>query len=139
MSVNKVNRLVRLVVGHSTVNELRRAGFKVRVTHTRQFPGIVGINQGHMLSRYEFGMEQKGCGSLAIEGNRSFSAVSKFGDAVLPTGGFTKVEFTTPEGTNFKGKFNFGRNKHYNKKIGVRAALGRALKTYYATKTKKVQ
>lgn len=43
-------------------------------------------------------------------------------------GGKTVVEVTTPDGTTFVGIARCSRKENFNKKMGVRIALGRALK-----------
>jgi hypothetical protein len=101
-----------------TVSELRKSGYKVRVTHVRQTrnPAIIDGNADYLLSRYEH--------DLAHSEGRLFYA-SPFGESVVPNGGFTVVEITTPDGKTLKGKFNFGKRR-FERKIGVKAALGRA-------------
>lgn len=45
----------------------------------------------------------------------------------IPIGGKTIVEVTTPDGSTLVGKSRCNRKENYNKKLGVRIALGRAL------------
>lgn len=101
-----------------TVSELRRSGNKVRVTHVRQTknPALIDHQPDFLLSRYEH--------NLAFAESR-LSNMRSFGESVLPYGGFTLVEITTPDGTTLKGKFNFGKRR-FERKIGVKAAIGRA-------------
>jgi hypothetical protein len=53
----------------------------------------------------------------------------KHGGQPNPTacGGKTVVEITTPDGTTLVGKARCNRKENYNKKLGVRIALGRAM------------
>lgn len=103
-----------------SVSELRRSGYKVRVTHVRltRNPAIINGNADNLLSRYEH--------NLAKSEGKLTNSLS-FGESVFPNGGFTVVEVSTPEGRTFKGKYNFGKRR-FERKIGVVAALGRAYK-----------
>lgn len=47
---------------------------------------------------------------------------------VAARGGKTVVEVTTPDGVTFIGIARCSRKENFNKKMGVRIALGRALK-----------
>ncbi len=53
----------------------------------------------------------------------------KHGEQSSPTscGGKTVVEITTPDGITLVGKARCNRKENYNKKLGVRIALGRAM------------
>ena len=104
-----------------SVSELRKAGYKIRVTHVRNSknPAIIGGVKDYLLSRYEYNMA-KSEGKLLNK--------IPFGESVLPCGGFTVVEVTTPDGATSKGKYNFGKRR-FERKIGVAAALGRAYKS----------
>lgn len=68
-----------------TVQELRNAGYKVRVLHSR---------------RDTF-------------------------DGYRPKGGFTRVVIDSPYGEHFEGEAKCSDKDNYNKKLGVRIALGR--------------
>ena len=76
-----------------TVQDLRNAGYKVRVTHQRQWK------------------------------DDTFSHKS-----LNAKGGFTTVEVRTPLGQELIGNARCSNNDTYNKKLGVRIALGRAFK-----------
>lgn len=101
------------------IEQLRKDGFKVKVHHVRPLrvgfynPEIDMID--NMLSRNEF---------------EDFSRGSnlKFGDVVLPTGGFTEVEILCQDGSVLRGKHNFPKHKNFERKVGVKAAIGKALK-----------
>jgi len=47
---------------------------------------------------------------------------------IKPRGGKTVVEITTPEGESLVGMARCSRNENFNKRLGVRIALGRAFK-----------
>lgn len=49
-------------------------------------------------------------------------------DGIKARGGKTVVEVTAPDGTNFVGMSRCSRNENFNKRLGVRIALGRAFK-----------
>lgn len=56
------------------------------------------------------------------------------GKVVNPLGGKTVVEITTPDGTTLVGVSRCSRKENFNKRLGVRIALGRALARRKATK-----
>src|SRR3990167_2066055 len=91
-----------------TVEELRKSGFKVRVYHGRVV--FLGMSVD-IMSRREFETKMPS---------------DMWDGLVLSSGGFTRVEVTTPEGETKVGKFNFG-NRQFNRKLGLTAAIGRAL------------
>ena len=72
-----------------TIEDLRRAGYKIRVHHHRKL-NTEGINA---------------------------------------RGGKTVVEVTTPDGTTLVGMSRCSRRENFNKRMGVRIALGRAMKS----------
>lgn len=47
--------------------------------------------------------------------------------AINPLGGKTVVEITTPDGTTLVGVSRCSRKENFNKRLGVRIALGRAM------------
>lgn len=49
-------------------------------------------------------------------------------DGIKSRGGKTVVEVTTPEGENLVGMSRCSRNENFDKRLGVRIALGRAFK-----------
>ena len=78
-----------------TVEKLRQKGYKVRVTHVRDTI-VCDENWNWLFSRYEYEEKLK-------EGKLEFplrpyqvTYSKKYGDVVLPHGGFTHVEVTTP-------------------------------------------
>lgn len=110
------------------VENLRKAGYKVRVCHTRDFWPLSDEYGESIMTRREYESLLK---DGKIYSNKLlFQYVDSFdyGDTVRPTGGFTLVEVTTPDGETLKGKFNFNINRQYNKREGVKVALLRAFK-----------
>lgn len=47
-------------------------------------------------------------------------------DGFRPKGGFTHVIIDTPTGEHFEGRAKCSDNENYNKKLGVRIAMGRS-------------
>jgi hypothetical protein len=72
-----------------TIEELRKAGYKIRVHHHRKVCAV-GVNA---------------------------------------RGGKTVVEVTTPDGTTLVGMSRCSRKENFDKSMGVRIALGRAMKS----------
>lgn len=109
-----------------TVEQLRREGYKVRVTHVRDT--IAQDDDWNWLfSRYEYEEKLKS-GKLDFATRPSQVVFSKkYGDVVLPHGGFTHVEVTTPDGQTVSAKYNFPRKKPFVRKEGTKIALFRAL------------
>lgn len=100
-----------------TINELKKQGFYIDVYHGRTHikNNIYGYEKPEditkIISRHE------------VRKNENLSknyTVSHFG-------GFTIIDITTPNGEKLIGKYNFN-NRYFNRKIGIKAALGRALK-----------
>ena len=92
------------------VEELRKSGYKVKVYHARKFKGWWDL-----MSKKEF---------IAGWPNHTI------GLHIDSYGGFTKVEVTCPEGFTSVGKFNTPTGEQFNRKLGLTAALGRALKAH---------
>lgn len=100
-----------------TVKQLRDEGCKVVVRHVRLLnksyfnPDFGG--EDNLLTRREFEVLSQG--------------QDKFGQVVQPKGGFTEVKIVTPDGKVYYGKHNYN-SKRFERKIGVKAAIGKALK-----------
>jgi len=98
------------------VEVLRKTGYKVRVYHGRvynntlNFPEIVH----EIMSKREY--EQYNNVRLGIW-------------ELSCKGGFTLVEITTPDGRDLRGKFNVPAGGMFNRKLGVKIATNRALKS----------
>lgn len=78
-----------------TVQDLRNRGFKVRVLHFRDLV-------------YKPRMSY-----LTVNGTQS------------PKGGITKVIIDAPSGEHYEGEARCSKKDNYNKKLGVKIALGR--------------
>lgn len=86
-----------------TIQQLRNNGYKVRVHHNRLYKGYYKwqvVNRDHM--RYDGPIDPD----------------SK--------GGSTEITIDSPDGHHFKGMAICSNKENYNKKLGVRIALGRS-------------
>ena len=102
------------------IQELRSAGFKVRVCHLRRvLTNEVYKNRFRTIEHY--------CSRSEIEEMNARGM--KF--IVHPCGGFTRIEVTTPEGQLYVGTTRTS-NEQFNRKMAIEAALGRALKKMHA-------
>lgn len=97
-----------------TVQQLRNNGYKVRVLHYR------------LPNRVETG----GWSATGIVRD----AVRLQGCDFKPKGGRTKLIIDSPSGEHYEGESICSKRDNYNKKLGVRIALGRCNfgKTFYA-------
>lgn len=86
-----------------TVEQLRKSGYKVRVTHFRQ-----SLFDGKLWNRNLF------------EGNPHL---------ISTRGGKTVVEITTPNLENVKGEAVCSKNDTFNRKTGLYTAISRALQS----------
>lgn len=100
--------------GVPTVEALRKSGFKVRVYHGRVFHPYRDEQLSLVCSKYDYVNKS---GFIYIQ------------EDINCHGGFTRVEVTTLDGKTLVGKYNFG-NRPFNRKIGLQAAIGKALKGY---------
>lgn len=99
----------RLVMSIPTVKELRSQGYKVRVTHRRRYPNAYFGIEDENWTRYE---------------------AEKFGYSprlASLTGGYTKVEITTPEGEDLAGIAECSLKDNFCRKTGRELAIERAL------------
>lgn len=100
-----------------TVESLRKQGYKVRVTHYRQYY-LTGFNPLELCTvDYCDYLSRKEAEEEGLKHSQ-----------VLSNGGFTFVEITCPDQTQLVGKVNFSPAKQFNRKLALRIALGRALK-----------
>lgn len=60
-------------------------------------------------------------------------------EGVASRGGKTLVEVTAPDGTTFVGMSRCSRKENFNKRLGVRIALGRAFASEQNKGTQEVQ
>jgi hypothetical protein len=107
----------------SSVEELRRQGFQVRVTHLR--PLVTGANLSHQQFKKAFG-------SLPKEKRMAW------GDFVQGWGGKTIVDVTTPDGRNATKEHILDEYEPFNKRRGLKIALGRAIKELFPKKSVEV-
>lgn len=94
---------------HGIVHLLRTKNFKVRIKHYRWV---------RKSDDYDMPASLK----LVTKVNK------KEYSEILGNGGLTEVELTTPDGQGFMQQSNCHENDGYNKKLGVRIALGRLAK-----------
>ena len=91
-----------------TLKYLRTTGHSVKINHYRMFTVC--------------GKLQKDCLQKFFLQEHPFAEIN-------PHGGYTTVEVYNADGMLLcKAKYNFGKTQHFNHKIGVSAALGRACK-----------
>ena len=94
-----------------SINELRLKGYRVRVTHFRfeqwldRYSTIVLRHQGEIKDGIELMLPVR----------------------FWPFGGETHVEIICPDGSRLYGEAKCSMKDNYNKKLGVKIALGRAL------------
>lgn len=86
---------------HTTIQSLRKQGFKIRVTHSRFVNG--------------FGLVR-------------YSKANRTNSAVQAKGGKTEIDITTPEGKTSSASAVCSSLDTFNRKLANRIALGRALK-----------
>jgi hypothetical protein len=93
-----------------SVEQLRKSGYKVRVVHRRRYLDFNGDDV--YFSNFE--SQQPDFQEVWMQGP-------------LMTGGYTKVEVTTPEGDDLSGIAECSLRDQFNRKMGLNIALGRAL------------
>lgn len=84
----------------NTVQELRNAGYRVRVLHNRLYNGYY---------KWQVGDNHRINGSIDPDAK----------------GGSTEIVIDSPSGQHFQGVAICSKKENYNKKLGVRIALGR--------------
>ena len=104
-----------------TVHDLRKAGYKVTVTHFRYVrdPGVTVEVDGEKTF-----VEREGLWTNDM-------IYEEFGNLknVLPCGGMTSVTVESSDGKEyFMNDANCSKKDNYSKKLGVKIALGRILK-----------
>lgn len=93
-----------------TVQQLRNTGYKVRVLHNRLYSGYY---------KWENGMS-------AIEESKIIQPkIKKILLEPDAKGGSTQVVIDSPNGEHFEGHAICSKKENYNKKLGVKIALGR--------------
>ena len=86
-----------------TVQQLRNTGYKVRVLHNRLYNGY---------QKWQVGSRDRA----------AFSGMPIEPDS---KGGSTEVVIDSPDGRHFHGVAICSKKENYNKKLGVKIALGR--------------
>ena len=86
-----------------TVQQLRNTGYKVRVLHNRLYNGY---------QKWQVGSRDRA----------AFSGMPIEPDS---KGGSTEVVIDSPDGKHFHGVAICSKKENYNKKLGVKIALGR--------------
>lgn len=96
-----------------TIKELKEKGYFVEVYHGRV----------HTLNGYDIKH-----GNFEIMSRRE-AKLNGLTDThtVFCKGGFTYLRLVTPDGVEVTGKCNFSNNRHFNRKLGLNIAIGRAL------------
>lgn len=125
------------------VYDLRRSGATVKVSHVREFIGIHRTDDNdNFMTRGEY-EQAKLNGELRYDGvgvswyfsevyNVPEKQMPSYGVAVSPVGGWTQVEVIMPSGDTVTGKYSFS-NRNFNKSLGTRIALNKALGSYKHT------
>lgn len=95
------------------IHELRQQGYKVQIQHKRRF---------------------KMCDGYMTRGEYEASPFTKmlnyyYKDTVNAKGGMTVVRVVTPDGTELTGTAKCSDKDNYNRKLGLKMSLGRALKS----------
>jgi len=115
-----------LCVGSATpisadTENLRKSGYKVRVYHCREYECPVSTEHKLLASRKEY--------QSWIEDVKRANLEVFLTHKLSSRGGFTIVEIRTPDGTELKGKYNTPKGKQFNRKLGLKVAINRALAT----------
>lgn len=95
-----------MVTNAEVIEELRKSGYKVRIHHRRKYEAKIKVID------------------IDVKGRQSYEVTER----ILPRGGETVVELTTPDGEVLVGDSVCCEKDFFNKKMGVKIALGRALK-----------
>lgn len=96
------------------IHALRQQGYKVQIQHKRRFKMLDGY-----LTRGEYESSPF----------KSEMFNSHYKDVVNAKGGMTVVKLTTPDNTELVGTAKCSDKDNYNRKLGLRMALGRAMKS----------
>ena len=83
-----------------TVQQLRNQGYKVRVLHNRLYNGKYKWQRATKITDYPIDAD--------------------------PKGGSTTIIIDSPDGKHFEGHAVCSKIENYNKRLGVRIALGRS-------------
>lgn len=97
----------------NTVQELRKSGYKVLVNHLR-YPARVTKNTSKRQSQ-----------KIKLE---NVYALTENGLGISPFGGKTTLDIVSPDGATYHSDAECSVKDVYNKRLGIKIALGRALK-----------
>jgi hypothetical protein len=100
-------------IEYPNVESLRKNGYKVRVYHGRVF------YNGDYKCKYQLQYIASKKEVMGWEDHNKYVLSCK--------GGFTIVEIRTPNGTELKGKYNTPTGKQFDRKLGLKVAVNRAL------------
>lgn len=96
-----------------SIENLRECGYLVRVYHGRRF--VV-----------EFcSLDSNGWNVIVMSKKEMKNNCNYEHSYILCHGGYTRLDVRTPDGKEYTAKFNFAPTKNFNRKIGIRACLGR--------------
>lgn len=102
------------------VQELRKKGYKLRVTHFRRIAKVCELCHHHEgIELRRFGRDSK----ILVEG-----------ETLLSRGGETVVDVTTPDGDQYVTKSMCAVADAFNKKVGTLTAIKKALAEIQAKK-----
>jgi hypothetical protein len=101
-------------IDYPNVESLRKNGYKVRVYHGRIF-----YNGHHKGCKYQLQYIASKKEVMQWEDGRDYILSCK--------GGFTIVEIRTLNGAELKGKYNTPTGKQFDRKLGLKVAINRAL------------
>ena len=107
-----------------TVKNLRQGGFKVRVGH-------------HRWTNFQVGLRAMNFKTIKVDGEPILDSTldkSQRAFGISPKGGKTTIELTK-DGIDAKGEAICCLEDNYNRKLGVKIALGRALAAWQAKKS----
>lgn len=114
------------------IRELRQNGYVVRIQHVRNFKNVAKDTKDGFdfyLTRGEFLRAVDSKELVYFDFGNMYTAEGDetvFGNVVSPTGGFTCVTIEKDGSVVSKGKRNFAWKEQFNKKIGLKAAFGKA-------------
>lgn len=100
-----------------SIENLRERGYLVRVYHGRRF-GVefCPLHSGGPYINWNVIVMSK----KEMKNNCNYEH-----SCILCHGGYTRLDVRTPDGKEYTAKFNFAPTKNFNRKIGIRACLGR--------------
>jgi len=119
----------------NTVKLLLDNGYFIKGRHYRRLEGVAveiadpgkPVTFDTVMTRHDFELAQAD-GKLVWRGERPFGfpqlSMIPFGQVVSAKGGFTSVTVVRPDGTELHGKYNFGKNEPFWRRLGFQRAVG---------------